>query len=179
MMYHLCGEIVSVKASSQIAYPERKGMNGETWKTNADEAFYMICKTADGAVGTVDVSKLTVGANDEFNFSVYGEKGSLKFEMMNPNWLYFYDAEAPGGSLGGDRGYTRIECCGRYDAPGGIFPSFKAPIGWLRGHLHSMYCFLSAVHEGRSACPDFTDAAAVQRVLDMALEDDKRYFLEV
>jgi len=174
MMYYLCGEIVSVKASSQIAYPERRGMNGEMWKTNADEAFYMICKTAGGAVGTIDVSKLTVGANDELNFSVYGEKGSVKFNMMDPNWLHFYDATAPGGSLGGERGYTRIECCGRYDAPGGVFPSFKAPIGWLRGHLHSMYSFLDSVYGKRPACPDFTDAAKVQKVLDMALADDER-----
>ena len=173
MMHYLCGEIVSVKASSQIAYPERRGMNGEIWQTNADEAFYMICKTAGGAVGTIDVSKLTVGANDELNFCVYGEKGSLKFNMMDLNWLYFYDATANGDSLGGDRGYTRIECVGRYDAPGGVFPSFKAPIGWLRGHLHSMYSFLTAVNEGRASAPDFDSAAKVQRVLDMALEDDK------
>lgn len=172
MMHYLCGEIVSVKASSQIAFPERKGMNGEVWETNADEAFYMICKTAGGAVGTIDVSKLTVGANDELNFAVYGEKGSLKFNMMDLNWLYFYDGTANGDSLGGERGYTRIECVGRYDAPGGVFPSFKAPIGWLRGHLHSMYSFLSAVHEGKEPCPNFDDAAAVQRVLTMALADD-------
>ncbi len=174
MIYYLCGEISSVKASSQIAFPERKGMTGERWQTNADEAFYMICKTAGGAVGTIEASKLAVGANDELNFSVYGEKGSIKFELMNPNWLYFYDATAPSGSFGGDRGYTRIECCGRYDLPGGIFPSFKASVGWLRGHLHSMYSFLSAVHDGRDACPNISDAAAVQKVLDMALEDDKR-----
>lgn len=174
MMLHLCGDIVSVKATSQIAFPERRGMNGELWQTNADEAFYMICKTEAGAVGTIEVSKLTVGANDEFNFSVYGEKGSIKYASMDPNWLYFYDATAPDGSYGGERGYTRIECCGRYDAPGGIFPSFKASVGWLRGHLHSMYRFLDAVHTGRAACPDFEDGARVQKVLDMALKDDQR-----
>ena len=174
MIYNLCGDIVSVKASSQIAYPERRGMNGEVWQTNADEAFYMIAKTAGGAVGTIEVSKLTIGANDELNFAIYGEKGALKFNMMDLNWLYFYDGTAPAGSLGGERGFTRIECVGRYDAPGGIFPSFKAPIGWLRGHLHSMYEFLSAVHSGTPACPSFDDAAAVQRVLSMALEDDKK-----
>jgi predicted dehydrogenase len=133
----------------------------------------MIAKTAGGAVGTIEVSKLTIGANDELNFAIYGEKGALKFNMMDLNWLYFYDGTAPAGSLGGERGFTRIECVGRYDAPGGIFPSFKAPIGWLRGHLHSMYEFLSAVHSGTPACPSFDDAAAVQRVLAMALEDDK------
>ncbi len=175
MIQFLCGNITSVKGSSQIAFPERLGTDGKLWQTNADEAFYLICKTEGEAMGTIEVSKLTVGANDEFNFSVYGEKGSLKFELMNPNWLYFYDSTAPAGSYGGDRGYTRIECCGRYDLPGGIFPSFKAPIGWLRGHLHSMYSFLEAIHTGAPAHPDFTDGASVQHVLEMALEDDDRF----
>ena len=173
MMQFLCGNITNVKGSSQIAFPERLGPDGKSWCTNADEAFYMTCKCENGAMGTIDVSKLTVGANDEFNFSVYGEKGSLKFELMNPNWLYFYDSEAPNGRFGGERGYTRIECCGRYDLPGGIFPSFKAPIGWLRGHLHSMYDFLLAIHNSTPSHPDFSDGAAVQKVLEMALEDDK------
>ena len=160
MMQFLCGNIISVKGASQIAFPE---------------AFYMICKTENGAMGSIDVSKLAVGSNDEFNFSVYGEKGSLKFELMNPNWLHYYDSSLPSGSFGGDRGYTRLECCGRYDAPGGIFPSFKAPIGWLRGHLHSMYSFLDSVNRGIPAHPDFTDALSVQKVLEMALKDDKSF----
>lgn len=172
LMYHLCGKIIKVKACSQIAFPERKGMNGEIWKTNADEAFYMICKTEGGAVGTIEASKLAVGSNDDLNFSVYGEKGSIKFSLMEPNWLWFYDAKAPDGSYGGERGYKKIECCGRYEYPGGGFPSFKAPVGWLRGHLHSMYTFLNAVNSKKKSSPDFTDAAEVQRVLEMALEDD-------
>lgn len=175
MMYHLCGRIVNVKARSQIGFPKRLGSDGKPWITNADEAFYMICETEGGAVGTIEVSKLALGTNDEFDFSIYGEKGSIKFSLMDLNWLWFYDGSAPNGSYGGDRGYTRIECCGRYEAPGGIFPSFKAPLGWLRGHLHSMYSFLDCVHNGREACPSLCDGAEVQRVLDMALADDARY----
>lgn len=175
MMYHLCGKITKVKARSQIGFPTRLGTDGKPWTTNADEAFYMICETEHGAVGSIEVSKLTVGSNDDFNFAVYGEKGSIKFSLMEPNWLWFYDGSANDGSYGGDRGFTKLECCGRYGEPGGIFPSFKAPIGWLRGHLHSMYSFLNCVHNGKAACPSLTDGAEVQRVLQMALDDDARY----
>ena len=171
MLTHLCGEVASVKALSQIAYPTRKGRDGAPWQTNADEAFYLLCKTKSGACGTVTVSKIAVGTNDDFSFEVYGERGSLKFSLMDLNWLYFYDGTRPEGALGGERGYTRIECCGRYELPSGIFPSPKAPIGWLRGHMHSMYEFLSACHERRPATPDFTAAAHVQEILDMALRD--------
>lgn len=174
LMYYLCGRIVKVKSQSQIAYPNRLGIDGKPWHTNADEAFYMICTTEDGAVGTVEVSKIAIGTNDDLSFSVYGEKGAIKFSLMEPNWLHYYDAEAESGSYGGNRGFTKIECCGRYELPGGVFPSFKAPVGWLRGHLHSMYSFLSAVNEGRSAVPSFVDGAEVQKVLQMALNDDKK-----
>ena len=168
----LCGEMASVKATSHIAFPHRRGRDGSMIETNADEAFHLILKTKAGAVGSVEVSKLLVGTNDELSFAVYGERGALRFSLVEPNWLYFFDntvAEAP---LGGERGFTRIECCGRYPAPAGIFPSQKAPIGWLRGHLHSMYSFLSAVADGRPASPDFSEAAHVQRVLCAALRAD-------
>ena len=169
----LAGRITTVKATSQIAYPERLGRDGKVWQTNADEAFYLIATTEGGAVGTVSVSKLHVGTNDELSFSVHGERGALSFSLMQPNYLEFFDATLSEGALGGERGYKRIECCGRYPAPGGIFPSPKAPIGWLRGHLHSMYSFLCAANENRAASPDFDEAAEVQRVLDMALRDDR------
>ncbi len=172
LIYYLCGEIVSVKGKSQIAYPSRKGMDGSVWRTNADEAFYMICETKGGAVGTIEASKISVGANDDINLAVYGEKGAIKFSLMEPNWLHFYDAEAEGGNYGGSRGFTKIECVGRYDLPGGIFPSFKAPIGWLRGHLHSMYSFLSACHNKVDASPSFDEGVEVQKVLELALRSD-------
>lgn len=172
LVYYLCGEIKHVKGKSQIAYPVRKGLDGSVWQTNADEAFYMICETECGAVGTIEASKVAIGTNDDINLAVYGEKGAIKFSLMDPNWLHFYNSEAEGGSYGGERGFTKIECCGRYDAPGGIFPSFKAPIGWLRGHLHGMYSFLNAVYNGTEARPSLTDGAHVQKVLQMALESD-------
>jgi predicted dehydrogenase len=89
---------------------------------------------------------------------------------MEPDWLHFYDANAEGGSFGGYKGFTKIECVGRYPAPGGKFPSPKAPNGWLRGHVESMYAYLSAVSEGREASPSFADGARVQEVLEAAHE---------
>ncbi len=179
IVYYLCGKIESVMGKSQIAYPVRKGMDGKDWNTNADEAFYMICQTEGGAVGTIEANKLAVGSNDDLNFAVYGEKGSIKFSLMEPNWLWFYDSEREGGNYGGERGYTKIECCGRYPEPGGIFPSFKAPIGWLRGHLHSMYSFLNCVYEKRPALPSFKDAAEVQKVLEFAQRSDNNFGLMI
>ncbi len=132
----LCGEIVSVMGKSQIAFPTHRVPEGE-WLTDADEAFYLTATTASGAVGQITVSKLTQGANDELTFSVYGTEGAV-FDLMQPNYLYVYVNDAAGAPLGGLRGFTRVECVGRFDAPALPFPSPKAPVGWLRGHIGSM-----------------------------------------
>ena len=42
--------------------------------------------------GTITVSKITNAANDDLNLAVYNVKDSLKFSLIQPNFLYFYDA---------------------------------------------------------------------------------------
>ena len=165
---HLCGDVESVMGMEQIAYPTRLGMNGETWQTNADEAFYMLCRLPDGGCGTVVASKVHTGTNDDLAIEIYGERGALKYSLMDPNWLYFYDNTTPDAPIGGERGFTRIECVGRYEAPGGVFPSPKAPAGWLRAHSTSYMKFLSAVDRGERFSPDFDQGARVQRIMEAA-----------
>ncbi len=89
---------------------------------------------------------------------------------MNPNWLYFYDANAENGNYGGLHGYTQIECVGRYQNM--IFPSKKAPAGWLYGHLNSMCSYLSAVAGNKPFSPSLADGAYVQTVMETALQND-------
>ncbi len=171
LLAFLTEPLCEVSGMSQIAYPRRTGRNGEEWQTNADESFYMLGRTASGASGTIVVGKLQSGANDDLSFEIYGERGSLRFSLMEPNWLYFYDNTLPEKTLGGDRGFVRIECIGRY--PDLIFPSVKAPAGWLYGHLASMHAFLSAVASGTEFSPSLSDGLYVQRVMEAAYRSDE------
>jgi len=168
LLHHLCGEIETVRGLSQIAFPERLGRNGEPWRTNADEAFYMTAVLKNGACGTVTVSKLHCGTNDDLRLSVYGEHGAIRFSLMQPNFLEFYDGKANDAPMGGERGFVAIECVGRYEAPGGGFPAPKAPSSWLRGHVESMYRYLDAVYRHATPSPSFDDGAYVQAVLQAA-----------
>lgn len=173
LCHYLCGELESVIGKSQIAYPTHLKADGTVWETNADEAFYLICRTNCGAVGTITTSKLTQGANDELTFSIHGERGSLSFSLMDPNYLNYYDATAVGAPMGGVRGYTRIECVGRYPSPASGFPAIKAPQGWLRGHIGCMMHYLTAVARGTDCEPSFADGAYVQTVLEAAVRSDR------
>ena len=61
---------------------------------------------------------------------------------------------------------------GSYPAPGGFFPSPKAPAGWLRGHIENMYRYLECVNSGTTPSPSFKDGALVSAVMDAALRSD-------
>lgn len=178
---YLCGEIDTISGRSQIYYKTRAGMNGETWQTNADEAFYMTATLNSGGVGTIEANKLAIGTNDELGFDIFGETGALSYSLMQPNYLRYYDGHRDGGYIGGDRGFTDIETVGRYPLPGGIFPSFKAPVGWLMGHVESYRSFIDAIRNDGTCFPSFDDGAAVQKIMELAYQSDKEngVFLKV
>ena len=113
------------------------------------------------------------GTNDDHSFEIYGTHGAVKFNLMQPNFLEFYDSSKPET----ERGFTRIECCGRYPEPSGVFPGVKAPVGWLRGHVGSMYNFLNCVSRGEVPSPSFDDAARIQLIMEKAyLSAENRRF---
>lgn len=168
LVLHLCGKISSVSGKSQIAFSQRCSLNGEKdWTTNAEEAFYMTATLESGAVGQIKVSKVHIGTNDDLTFEIYGEKGALRFSLMEPNRLYYYDGRASENC-----GFTRIECAGRYPSPASGFPGIKAPVGWIRGHIGSMHNFLRCVADKTTPSPGFDEGAMVQCVIDAAYRSD-------
>ena len=88
---------------------------------------------------------------------------------MNLDKLFFYDRTAKGSPIGGVRGWTAIDCGQRYDKPAG-FPTPKAAIGWLRGHMHCLYNFLACVHNGVKADPGLEQGIKIQRYLEVVKE---------
>jgi len=178
LMRFLCrSDFAAVSGKSQIFFPVRKGIDGKEWRTNADEAFYVTAQLKSGAVGTIEASKLATGANSDLSFEIYGELGALKYSLMQPNFLEFYDNTKSGGDddYGGDKGFTKIECVQKYPKPGGSFPGGKAPVGWLRFHMHCMYLYLDSVYNN-SLCElsaSFHDGAAVQKIMEAAYLSDR------
>ena len=169
LLRYLCGDFDFVQGQEQIAFDRHAD-----WQTDADEAFYITARLKNGACGTIVANKLATGASDDLSLVIFGERGSIRYELMEPEWLYFYDNDRPSSPIGGERGFTRIECGGRFPAPGDTFPSPKASVGWLRCHVGSMYEFLSAVAEERAFSPSLADGAYVQSVMLAARESDRR-----
>lgn len=173
MIYHLLGEFKSIITKNVVLYPQRSSTDGKMIDIKAEDQSLMILSMKDGSTGMIEVSKIATGTNDEFIFEIHGDKGALRFNLMEPNYLYFYDNTKTDQPFGGEKGYTRIESVQRFPEPGGTFVSPKASIGWIRGHVHCLYNFLLCVHEGRQASPSIRDGAYIQYVMERAYESDR------
>jgi predicted dehydrogenase len=163
----LAGEVTAVNALTKTAFSERPlaGEPSRRLPVDAEDCMLAMARTAEGAVGTIEATKLATGSEDELRAEVHGTRGALRFNSMDPHHLEFYDGGAPDRPLGGLRGWTRIDCGQRYPAPGG-FPAPKVSIGWLRAHVQCLYEFLAAVHAGRPAVPDIAHGVVIQKLME-------------
>lgn len=171
-IYYLLGEYASVFAETKVVYPQRPDRNGNIVNIEADDVAFMLVKMKDGSVGTIEASKVATGANDELRFEIHGQKGAIRFNLMNPNWLEYYDKSVQEAPLGGCRGYLGIECVQRFHKPGDSFPGPKFSIGWIRSHVHSLYNFLNCVYSKKQASPSFKEGAYIQYVMEQAYYSD-------
>ncbi len=171
LMDHLIGPFSEILAKAHILYARRPNPKGEMTTVEADDMVVMLLKLPNGTVGTIEASKIATGAEDELRFEIHGDKGALRFNTMAPNYLEAYDLSAPDAPLGGERGWRRIACVQRYERPGG-FPGPKFSIGWIRAHVHSLYCFLESIAAGRAPHPSLQEGLRLQRLLSVAEKSD-------
>lgn len=168
VMNHLLGPIDSVLTQTHILYPQRPNARGEMEDVEADDIMLMIARLQNGALGTIEASKIATGAEDELSFEIHGDQGALRFHCMRADYLEAYDMRDPETPLGGTRGWKNIACVQRFDKPGGGFPGPKFSIGWIRAHMHSHFNFLQHVASGVQPTPSLYEGIHLQRMLAAA-----------
>jgi len=172
LITHLIGYPSRILCKTRKLYPTRPMKDGSTTDQLSDDHVLMMLQLPCGALGTVEASKIASGSNDDLIFEIRGDRGALRWNLMDPNYLDFYDMDAPGGPIGGERGFTRIETVGRFPANGEIFIP-KNPVGWERGHMHCYYSFLDSIaHDERPLC-GIDEGAKLQRLMEQMLESDR------
>jgi predicted dehydrogenase len=171
----LIGPFKQVFATTHIAFAQRPHPEtGKPVDVEADDLTLMCLRTQEGALGSVEASKIATGTNDELRIEIHGEKGAMRFNLMDPNWLEVYDVREPSQPTGGMRGFKKIETVSRYPAPGGKFPAGSLHVGWLRAHVACLYNFLAAIGGKAQAAPTFREAAELQRLMDTAYRSAER-----
>lgn len=163
VMRHLVGDASAVLGTCNTFIPERPLAErpSEMARVDVEDAASVLLRFPGGGSGTLEVSRCATGAEDELRFEVQGSSGALSFNLMDPNWLYAYDATLPEGS----RGFQRLATVQRYPAPA-VAPAPKFSIGWVRSHVAAQFSFLDAIARGTAPSPSFVDAVWVHAYQD-------------
>ena len=169
LMRHLTGEVARVSARCKTFITERPRPEGGVAKVEVDDLTLMQLELVSGALGTIEASRMATGTNDELRFEIHGGLGALRFNLMDPNWLYAYDHREATGDCGGDRGFKAIEAVQRYPKPAAL-PGPKNSVGWLRAHIACLHNFITCIVEDRPPSPGLHDGLAVQRIMAAAVE---------
>jgi len=162
LLQHLIGRLTITDCTTYIAFPERASAKSpnERVKVTAEDSAVMTVRAANGAPGQVEATKLATGAVDELRFEIHGTKGALRFNLMEPSFLWVYDQTQPAA----ERGWRALETVQSYPAPA-VFPPWKVGIGWLRAHMACLHNFLTAAAEGRPAEPDLGAGVQLQHLM--------------
>ncbi len=138
-----------------------------------DDVALLSVEMANGAIGSLEASKMATGTNDDLRIEVHGLKGAIRFNSMEPNWLEYYDNTEPDKPLGGKKGYKKIDTIQKYPEPQGI-PIPKFPVGWMRYHVACLHSFLRSIADDTETSPNFKDGLEVQKIIEAAYISSNR-----
>jgi len=165
MARFLVGEIVSVSGIEKTFNTERKRRDGTLEKIEADEGNWALAEFENGAVGTLESSGISTGRKNQHTWEINGAKGSIAFDLEDPNHLLV--------SFAGEdprlEGFTAISVTDPKH-PNRIPylpPGHNA--GWEYGHVHALRYFLDCVAENKPVEPlgaTFLDGYRIQCIME-------------
>ena len=160
ILFLLDDAVTGVSGRLRTFVAKRPGANGPEDVT-VDDAAWATLTLASGAVASVEVSRMAMGKKNSLQLEIYGDKGSLQFDLEKLNELVFLDGTTPIR----EQGFRHI----LLTEPGHPYMDAWWPqghvIGWEHTFTHQIRDFLTAIANGTAPSPSFDDGLAVQRVL--------------
>lgn len=134
-----------------------------------DDAAWATLTLASRAIASVEVSRVATGCKNALTLEIYGDTGTVLFNLENLNELGFLDATVPVR----EQGFRRI----LVNEPEHPYIDAWWPqghiIGWEHTFTHQIRDFVTAINTGTPPSPSFEDGLVVQRVLAAIEESDK------
>ena len=168
LIHYLLGDFAGVNATMETLIKERPIAKGATTlgQVDVDDIALLHTRMADGALGTVEISRMGTGVANDLGIEIFGDKGAIRFNGADPSWLELYDTRDPDAPLGGMRGFKKLETVQRH--AGAKSPDWTMPPGFVRAHAECQYQFLKAIDEDLPAAPDLATGLHNQAVMAAA-----------
>jgi predicted dehydrogenase len=160
----LVGEITEVAGALKTFIKERPllGNPRKKGRVTVDDASAAVVRFANGALGTIEGTRMAAGRKNYNRFEINGSKGSVAFDLERMNELEVYFTSDPGAS----QGFRRILVTEPAHHP--YIKSWWPPghiLGYEHTFTHTIYDLLEGIRKGRSPQPNFEDGVRNQKVL--------------
>ena len=160
VLFLLGDSVTEVSGRLHTFVDSRPGADGPEHVT-VDDAAWATLTLASGALASVEVSRMATGKKNSLTMEIYGDKGSILFDLESINELGFLDATVPVR----EQGFRRI----LVNEPEHPYMDAWWPqghvIGWEHTFTHEIRDFLAAIDAGTPPSPSFEEGLAVQQVL--------------
>ncbi len=177
LIYYLLGDFGSVQAVLDTLIKDRPVAAGAEQRqpVDVDDIALLHARMVNGALGLVEISRMGTGAVNDLILEIFGDKGAIRFSLMDAAWLEVYDVRDKQEPLGGMRGFRKIEAVQRY--PGQKAPDWTMTPDFVRSHVECQYRFLRAIWDGTAATPSFADGVHIQEVMEASVRssDEQRW----
>jgi predicted dehydrogenase len=147
--------------------PDKRGSVGRgvsratLTNVTVDDAALALVHFKNGAVGTIEATRMANGRKNYNRFEINGRLGSVAFNLERMNELeVYFDNDPPH-----ERGFRTIMVTepghpyvGRWWPPGHV-------IGYEHTFVHTVHDLLEAITDSKVPTPSFSDGVANQRIL--------------
>ena len=155
----------AIPSGSKAACRRHQGGGERRARVDVDDAVLFLARFKSGAVASFEATRLATGNQNKNGLEINGEKGSLRFNFEDMNYLEFYDATADRKA----QGWTKIMVTHGGDHPyaGNWWPDAHI-IGYEHGFINQVADMMNVLggKEPVVPLPDFEDAYKTQQVLE-------------
>jgi predicted dehydrogenase len=176
---YLVGDIKAVSALMTTFVKERplpgegaatfsagSGESSGMGEVTVDDASFMLAEFENGAIGSFDASRFASGRKNFNTFEIYGDKGSIVWNLERMNELQLFKRDDPAYA----QGFRTILVTegGEHDYIANWWPPGHM-IGYEHEFHHAVVDFMAAIASGTDIAPNFYDGLKEMEVLDAAI----------
>jgi predicted dehydrogenase len=161
----LVGDIEELCADMGVVIPRRpfSDGSGEGLVENEDQA-HMLVRFANGAMGTIECSRVAWGRKNGLSYEITGTLGTLLFDQESPNELHYYSSSDPSDRAG----FRRILIGPEHPDYGAFCCAPGHGLGFNDQKIIEVRDLVEGIVLHKPIWPDFAAACEVDRVNEAA-----------
>jgi predicted dehydrogenase len=182
LLDYLVGEVDELTAHCPIVFPERPEVSGAIYGgtisahenakmravTNPDLGIVM-CRFKNGAVGTIDFSRIASGKKFEQRYDVFGTKGAISYDYDQITRLKVYRSSADGSPAG----YQSIDVGPEMPEYAAYLPLANFGLGYNEIKTYEVREVVESIASGQSKWPTFQDGKRIVAVTEACMKSHK------